>query len=48
MIIQNMNSSSWTKFHIACPYCNQKLKLHVILKKDHSDDPVSERTDCQS
>ncbi len=31
-----------------CPYCNQTLKIHLIIKKDHNNDPVTDREDCNS
>ncbi len=29
-----------------CPYCNKTLKIHLIIKKDHNNDPVTDREDC--
>ncbi len=37
---------AWSKYHLNCPYCNKKFKVHIIFKKDHKDDPVTERKDC--
>ncbi len=38
-------NNAWSKYHLDCPYCQKKIKVHIIFKKDHSDDPVSERED---
>ncbi len=39
-------NKAWSKYHIDCPYCNKKLKVHIIFKKDANQDPVTEREDC--
>ncbi len=41
-----MAQKSWSKYHLECPYCNKKIKVHIIFKKDFTNDPVTEREDC--
>ncbi len=39
---------AWSKYHRDCPYCAKKFKGHIIFKKDHTHDPVSERSDINT
>ncbi len=39
-------NKAWSKFHLDCPYCGNHFKVHIIFKKDHTKDPVTDREDC--
>ncbi len=36
---------AWSKFHLDCPYCDQKIKVHIIFKKESGIETVTERAD---
>ncbi len=36
---------AWSKYHLDCPYCNKKIKVHIIFKKENGIETVSERID---
>ncbi len=38
---------AWSKYHLDCPYCNKKIKVHIIFKKESGIETVTERADIQ-
>jgi len=36
---------AWSKYHLECPYCNKKIKVHIIFKKESGIETVTERAD---
>jgi len=39
-------NKAWSKFHLECPYCGEKMKVHIIFKKESGIETVTEREDC--